>query len=90
MANSAQIQNNLGDHIPPAMEQLNLTSQNWVTSSQAEEYSRVRPKYPDSMFSFLASLTASHKVAWDVGTGNGQAAVAVRHPPLFPSLTYSF
>jgi hypothetical protein len=75
--------------LPPAMEQLNyLTSQNWVTSWQAEEYSRVRPKYPDSLFSFLASLTASHKVAWDVGTGNGQAAVAVRHPPLIHSFSH--
>ena len=50
---------------------------------QAEVYSRARPKYPDSLFSFLVSLTPSQNVAWDVGTGNGQAAVAVRRSSHF-------
>lgn len=44
---------------------------------QAKEYSESRPTYPASLFSMLASLTASHQLAWDVGAGNGQASVAV-------------
>lgn len=44
---------------------------------QAKAYASSRPTYPASLFSFLASLTPSHSLAWDVGTGNGQAAVGV-------------
>jgi hypothetical protein len=44
---------------------------------QAAEYAQRRPKYPKKWFSMLASLTPEHKVAWDAGTGNGQAALSV-------------
>ncbi|XP_024403115.1 uncharacterized protein [Physcomitrium patens] len=44
-------------------------------SKQAREYALARAIYPKSLFSYLASLTPSHAVAWDVGTGSGQAAV---------------
>lgn len=44
-------------------------------SKQAERYSRHRPAYPEALFDYLAGLTAQKKLAWDCGTGNGQAAL---------------
>jgi len=44
---------------------------------QANEYSENRPTYPASWFSMLASLTANHQLAWDVGAGNGQASISI-------------
>ena len=44
---------------------------------QAQSYAEARPHYPPSLFSFLSSLTSHHHRAWDVATGNGQAAVGV-------------
>jgi SAM-dependent methyltransferase len=44
---------------------------------QAKEYSETRSGYPASLFSMLASLTANHQLAWDVGAGNGQASVSI-------------
>ena len=47
---------------------------------QADRYSRHRPLYPDELFSQLAGLCQAHELAWDVGTGSGQAAGGVaRH-----------
>ncbi len=46
-------------------------------STQAKEYSKYRPKYPDELFSFLSSLVSEHNTAWDCATGNGQAAVGL-------------
>ena len=46
---------------------------------QAEVYRRARPRCPVEVISYFASLTPSHELAWDVGTGNGQAAAMVRH-----------
>ena len=43
-------------------------------SKQADIYAKYRPKYPPELFSWLASLTKEHELAWDCGTGNGQAA----------------
>jgi SAM-dependent methyltransferase len=42
---------------------------------QAEEYARFRPGYPDALFAHLAARVPSRRLAWDVGTGNGQAAL---------------
>ena len=44
-------------------------------SGLAKEYSQFRPRYPVKLFQYLATLTRDHNRAWDVGTGNGQAAV---------------
>ena len=44
-------------------------------SRQSDDYSKYRPAYPDILFRYLSSLTNSHEIAWDCGTGNGQAAV---------------
>ncbi|CAO2176875.1 unnamed protein product [Urochloa humidicola] len=46
-------------------------------SKQAAVYAAARPVYPEDLFTKLAALTAHHRLAWDVGTGNGQAAIGV-------------
>ena len=46
-------------------------------SSQSKEYAKNRPRYPGEMFKYLASLTPSKELAWDCGTGNGQAALVL-------------
>jgi ubiquinone/menaquinone biosynthesis C-methylase UbiE len=49
-------------------------------SQQSTNYARYRPSYPAALYEFLASLTPGHDRAWDVGTGNGQAAIGLaRH-----------
>ncbi|KAJ4787445.1 S-adenosyl-L-methionine-dependent methyltransferases superfamily protein [Rhynchospora pubera] len=48
-----------------------------VYDKNAEKYAQKRPRYPKEWFSMLASLTPEHKVAWDAGTGTGQAAISV-------------
>ena len=45
---------------------------------QADMYADARPSYPKELFSKLAALTPRRHLAWDVGTGNGQAALGVR------------
>ncbi|KAI3435468.1 uncharacterized protein J3R85_006077 [Psidium guajava] len=44
---------------------------------QAETYLQARPTYPSEWYSMLAGRTSHHSLAWDVGTGNGQAALGV-------------
>jgi SAM-dependent methyltransferase len=44
-------------------------------SNQAGEYARFRPGYPQALFDYLAGQAPSQKLAWDCGTGSGQAAV---------------
>jgi len=44
---------------------------------QAKQYADARPSYPPQLFQFIASKTPSHYLAWDVGTGSGQAAKSV-------------
>ncbi|XP_057492379.1 uncharacterized protein LOC130777958 [Actinidia eriantha] len=44
---------------------------------QAEIYLDARPNYPKEWYSMLADRTTHHSLAWDVGTGNGQAALGV-------------
>lgn len=43
-------------------------------SSHSNDYVRYRPNYPSHLFEFLSGLTAARGLAWDCGTGNGQAA----------------
>ncbi len=43
-------------------------------SGHAGSYAAARPVYPDSLFTYLATLCAGHELAWDCATGNGQAA----------------
>ncbi len=46
-------------------------------SGHAEDYAKFRPKYPLELFAYLVEDTPSLELAWDCGTGNGQAAVAL-------------
>jgi ubiquinone/menaquinone biosynthesis C-methylase UbiE len=46
-------------------------------SKQAGIYSKYRPGYPKELYSYLSSLAESHELAWDCGTGNGQAAIGL-------------
>jgi SAM-dependent methyltransferase len=49
-------------------------------SERSLEYARARPSYPPALFSSLATLAPGRELAWDAGTGNGQAAVGLaRH-----------
>jgi SAM-dependent methyltransferase len=43
-------------------------------SGHATDYAKYRPGYPPELFDWLSSLSVDHDLAWDVGTGNGQAA----------------
>ncbi len=44
-------------------------------SDSADLYASARPRYPDALINFIARSSPSLDVAWDCGTGNGQAAV---------------
>lgn len=46
-------------------------------SGQSAAYQRYRPDYPPALFDWLAAAAPSRRLALDVGTGNGQAAVAL-------------
>lgn len=46
-------------------------------SAHAESYAAARPRYPDSLFRFLAGVAPARELAWDCATGNGQAAVSL-------------
>lgn len=46
-------------------------------SEQAADYAKFRPRYPHELFAYLGSSAPSRRLAWDCGTGNGQAAVGL-------------
>jgi SAM-dependent methyltransferase len=46
-------------------------------SGHATDYARYRPDYPASLFEFLAGAVAQRELAWDCGTGSGQAALGL-------------
>ncbi len=46
-------------------------------SRQATKYAQFRPRYPQSLFDFIATVAPNNERALDVATGNGQAAVAL-------------
>lgn len=49
-------------------------------SGHAADYREFRPVYPPELFAFLAAVSPGRGLAWDCGTGNGQAAVGLaRH-----------
>jgi ubiquinone/menaquinone biosynthesis C-methylase UbiE len=43
-------------------------------SKQADMYVKYRPGYPQELFDFIINHVKNKQVAWDCGTGNGQAA----------------
>jgi SAM-dependent methyltransferase len=46
-------------------------------SNHADLYASARPRYPETLFDFIASQSPARERAWDCGTGNGQAAVSL-------------
>ena len=46
-------------------------------SKQSQQYAQYRPKYPEEIYAYLASIAPGHSLAWDCGTGNGQAAIGL-------------
>jgi SAM-dependent methyltransferase len=46
-------------------------------SAHAADYRAFRPDYPPELFAFLASVAPRRELAWDCGTGNGQAALGL-------------
>src|SRR5262249_7162330 len=46
-------------------------------SGHAADYRAFRPDYPPELFAFLASVAPGRDLAWDCGTGSGQAAVGL-------------
>lgn len=46
-------------------------------SAQADLYAAARPSYPEALFDWLAELPGERELAWDVGCGSGQAALAL-------------
>ncbi len=46
-------------------------------SSHSNQYAQYRPHYPDEIYAYLASIAPGHSLAWDCGTGNGQAAIGL-------------
>ena len=46
-------------------------------SKQAADYAKFRPRYPQKLFEYLGSVAPNRGLAWDCGTGNGQAAVGL-------------
>lgn len=61
----------------PAAERHDMTDFADHFSAHAREYARYRPSYPPELFEYLASLTPRLDLAWDVGTGSGQAALGL-------------
>jgi SAM-dependent methyltransferase len=46
-------------------------------SGHSEQYAQHRPHYPHEIYAYLASIAPGHSLAWDCGTGNGQAAIGL-------------
>ena len=49
-------------------------------SGNARDYARYRPSYPAELFSWLAGQAPARDCAWDIATGNGQAARQLAGP----------
>jgi SAM-dependent methyltransferase len=46
-------------------------------STHSRQYAQARPTYPNEIYAYLASLAPARSLAWDCGTGNGQAAIGL-------------
>jgi ubiquinone/menaquinone biosynthesis C-methylase UbiE len=44
---------------------------------QAKDYARYRPGYPRQLYELIAKNAPGHALAWDAGTGSGQAALSL-------------
>lgn len=49
-------------------------------SGHAAQYATARPGYPAALYDWIATRAPAQRLAWDCGTGNGQAAIGLaRH-----------
>lgn len=48
-------------------------------SKLSRQYARYRPTYPDDLYAFLSIVVPGHDLAWDCGTGSGQAALSLEN-----------
>lgn len=46
-------------------------------NDKSDVYRAARPTYPEELLKFVAELAKSRDAAWDVATGNGQAAIGL-------------
>lgn len=46
-------------------------------SKLSATYAEFRPRYPQALFDFVASIAPARRLAWDAGAGSGQATVAL-------------
>jgi SAM-dependent methyltransferase len=46
-------------------------------SRDSSSYAKFRPRYPAGLFDWVARLVPVRRLAWDCGTGNGQAATSL-------------
>lgn len=46
-------------------------------STDSASYAAYRPRYPEGLFDWLAATADGTRLAWDAGTGSGQAAIAL-------------
>lgn len=46
-------------------------------SKHSQLYAQHRPHYPEEIYTYLASIAPENSLAWDCGTGNGQAATGL-------------
>lgn len=46
-------------------------------SKHSQTYAQYRPQYPEEIYAYLASIAPGNKLAWDCGTGSGQAALGL-------------
>src|SRR5918993_3891911 len=46
-------------------------------STTAASYADYRPSYPRELFEWLGSVAPDRRIAWDCGTGSGQAALGL-------------
>ncbi len=46
-------------------------------AKNSASYKQFRPNYPEELFTYLESLVGATDLAWDCGSGNGQAAVSL-------------
>src|SRR6266498_1435493 len=46
-------------------------------SKHSQLYAQHRPQYPEEIYAYLASIAPGNSLAWDCGTGNGQAAIGL-------------
>lgn len=56
---------------------MNSTDFKDLFSERSSDYAKYRPTYPSELFDYLSDLCAERQVAWDVATGNGQAALSL-------------